>query len=231
MAGEVALMLWLVVSFCGLLLIAMLLGIFWFVIKRQIILRIYMPDRSIFTKRFFFKKIPKTIDLKELGIYFIDENCMFKTFFGYVLHYTYNNPEPIEQAMNKLQDMKIKDLPVNDYVKQKITKLFNFPYDYEVTASIPTEIKRRAQNIEKFNKDGLVKELFTRDNLIKTLLLLMIISLVASAIILGCVLIPQFNQKDVVKCELANSQNNTMIIANGYKQALKGDSIATPTSR
>lgn len=229
--SEVSLMLWLVVSFCGLLLLAMLLGIFWFVIKRQIILRIYMPDRSIFTKRYFFRKIPKTIDLKELGIYFIDENCMFKTFFGYVLHYTYNNPEPIEQTDSKLKDIKIRDLPIADHVKKKIITLFNFPYDYNVTASIPDEPKRRAQNIEKFHKDGLVKELFTRENLINTIMLLVIIVLIVSVITLGSVLVPQFSKKESVKCELVNNQNNTMIIANAYRSALRGDVIGTATTR
>jgi hypothetical protein len=90
------LMLWLVVIFCGLLLLTLIFGVFWFVIRRQTIIRVFMPDKSIFTKRFFKELIGKDINLgNAMGTYIIDEVTFYKTFFGIAYHFTYGNPNPL----------------------------------------------------------------------------------------------------------------------------------------
>ena len=211
--------LWMIVIFCGLLLAGIIVGVIMFVIRRQLIIRILMPDKSIFTKRYFMKTIPKQVDLSDMGIYIVDEHCMWKTFFGYVLHYTYNNPEPIESFPSSVAETSFEKSFANKIIDKKT---FNFPINWNVSENIPLEPKRRAQNMEKFYKDGLIKELFTRKDLTNILLILLIAVLLVGVLHGGYTVMQGVSKKDVVKCELIPSLNNTLIIAKGTDFAITG---------
>jgi hypothetical protein len=55
-----------------------------------------MPDKSIFTKRFFNQIVQKDVNIgNEIGTYIIDEVTFYKTFFGIAYHYTWGNPNPL----------------------------------------------------------------------------------------------------------------------------------------
>lgn len=120
-------MLWLVVIFCGLLLLIMILGIFFFIIRRQTIIRIFLNDGTIFTKRFFLKAIPEKL-ITKFGIYFVDKQYFYKTFFGYVIHYTYNNPNPIRIIPKENEPSVISHRASNMlafYQDRSIEQMFN----------------------------------------------------------------------------------------------------------
>jgi hypothetical protein len=184
--ASIGLMLWLVVGFCGLLLLTICFGVFYFVIRRQTIIRIFMPDKSIFSKRYFKSLETDNINLgNTLGTYIIDGVTFFKTFFGIAYHYTWGNPNPLH---------------------------------IDPTADIPKQVGHRAQDLSRIHDNKLLKDLFTVENLDQIIMYLVIATLLVSSIVLIWNIIPQQSSPVL----LSSSQNNTQIIKDACKLAIKG---------
>lgn len=151
--GDVTIGLWLIVGFCGLLLVSLLFGIVYFVIRRQTIIRVYMPDSSIYTKRFFKQNIPREVNLgNDMGTYIIDKApfAFYKTFWGICFNFTYGNPNPLV---------------------------------IDPTANMPNQLGYKAQDISVIHDNYYLRDLFSIEDLDKIIMYLVIGCLIGLVVI------------------------------------------------
>jgi hypothetical protein len=94
--------------------------------KKRLQLKFVMPDKSIAVKNVNGKVTREQTFMS--GIYFVDDACMLKKFWGNEIWYYYGNPNPInfnfDKNMNNIIGTKAQDLKTF-HDSDLITKLFS----------------------------------------------------------------------------------------------------------
>ena len=92
------------------------------------------------------------------------------------------------------------------------------PIHFDFDRNIPHDIGTKAQDLKTFHESDLIKKLFTLDNLENYILYLCIaIGLICIATLIVLI------TKQTGQVVLANTQNNTQIIANAVRMAIRGN--------
>lgn len=118
--------LYIIIGFNAILILLVIIFGIIFIYKGITRVVVFMPDKTIFVKRFIGRLKTDFIHIKGVGSFKIENDKIYRNIFGYSIYYSYNNPSPLTIDFNTLKVVNgFTPIDINNfYNSDLIHKLF-----------------------------------------------------------------------------------------------------------